>query len=159
MQVNSEPITIETATAVHDHRFTFLADAKLFALAGNATITLESQVTGVHYTYKIREAKEGNVHFVNLLTGPNNEADFTYLGIIRPGQHVLTITKASKLTTGSGPVLAFNYFWSLRGDSFPSQLVVRHEGRCGRCGRTLTVPSSIDLGIGPDCAELMGLDL
>ena len=28
-------------------------------------------------------------------------------------------------------------------------------GACGRCGRPLTVPSSIDRGIGPDCAALM----
>lgn len=157
MQVNSEPITIETATAVHDHRFTFLADAKLFALAGNATITLESQVTGVHYTYKIREAKEGNVHFVNLLTGPNNEADFTYLGIIRDGGR-FALTKASKANQDSLCFKAFDYFWN-KVKEIPAALVVRHEGRCGRCGRTLTVPSSIDLGIGPDCAELMGLDL
>ena len=26
-----------------------------------------------------------------------------------------------------------------------------HEGRCGRCGRTLTVPESIASGVGPEC--------
>jgi hypothetical protein len=28
---------------------------------------------------------------------------------------------------------------------------VHHEGRCGRCGRTLTVPESIESGFGPEC--------
>ena len=27
-----------------------------------------------------------------------------------------------------------------------------HEGKCGRCGRKLTVPESIEAGIGPECA-------
>lgn len=32
---------------------------------------------------------------------------------------------------------------------------VWHEGSCGRCGRKLTVPSSIETGLGPECAELV----
>lgn len=32
-----------------------------------------------------------------------------------------------------------------------------HEGVCGRCGRRLTVPESIEMGFGPDCLEKMGL--
>lgn len=28
-----------------------------------------------------------------------------------------------------------------------------HEGRCGRCGRRLTVPESIESGFGPECAR------
>jgi hypothetical protein len=33
-------------------------------------------------------------------------------------------------------------------------LEVWHEGRCGRCGRALTVPESVERGIGPECWEL-----
>lgn len=32
-----------------------------------------------------------------------------------------------------------------------------HEGRCGRCGHRLTVPESIETGLGPVCAEKAGL--
>ena len=28
---------------------------------------------------------------------------------------------------------------------------VRHMGKCGCCGRALTVPESLDRGIGPEC--------
>jgi hypothetical protein len=35
---------------------------------------------------------------------------------------------------------------------------VWHEGRCGRCGRKLTVPESIESGFGPECASILGLD-
>lgn len=37
------------------------------------------------------------------------------------------------------------------------RIEVWHEGRCGRCARRLTVPESILIGIGPECAEIMGL--
>jgi Family of unknown function (DUF6011) len=164
MQVNSE-FTDVPVLHPHSHRFASMADAKLFATAGNATITLESIKTGVHYTYKVRESKavenstKAPVHFVSLLTGPDNENDFKYLGLIVPNRYLLTITKASKLSTGSAPVLAFNYFWSRPDGAIPSQLAVYHSGRCGRCNRTLTTPESITRGIGPDCSELMGLDL
>jgi hypothetical protein len=158
MQINSE-------TETHNHQFASIADAKTFALAGNATITLESLKTGAHYTFKVRESKavenstKAPVHFVSLLTGPDNENDFKYLGLILPNRYVLTITKASKLSTGSAPVMAFNYFWSRPDGAIPPQLVVRHEGRCGRCNRALTVPESIDRGLGLDCAQILGLDL
>ena len=28
-----------------------------------------------------------------------------------------------------------------------------HEGKCGKCGRPLTVPSSIENGLGPSCLK------
>ena len=42
-----------------------------------------------------------------------------------------------------------------------NKLLYYHEGRCGKCARTLTVPESIINGIGPVCAEKHGggLDL
>jgi hypothetical protein len=156
MQVNSE------ITETHSHQFATMGDAKQFALAGNATITLESLKTGTHFTFKIREKESNNpnggtIHFVSLLRGPNNEADFTYIGLIREGR--FTLTKASKVSADAPSFKAFDYFWNKTNGAIPPQLVVHHEMRCGRCNRTLTVPSSITRGIGPDCAELMGLDL
>jgi hypothetical protein len=144
-----------------NHHFASIADAKTFTLAGNATITLESLKTGAHFTFKVREKSEegrDTVHFVNLLSGPDNENDFRYLGLIRDGRFMLT--KNSRVSIDAPSWKAFNYFWNFdHGDAIPAQLVIRHEGRCGRCGRTLTVPESIDSGLGQYCRELMGLDL
>jgi hypothetical protein len=42
-------------------------------------------------------------------------------------------------------------------DALPPDAEVMHEGRCACCGRPLTVPESIERGIGPDCWEKMGL--
>jgi hypothetical protein len=35
----------------------------------------------------------------------------------------------------------------------PGSVDVLHSGRCGRCGRTLTTPDSIERGLGPECAH------
>jgi hypothetical protein len=43
---------------------------------------------------------------------------------------------------------AFDFFF--RSSSIHPELVVRHEARCGR---TLTVPESIERGIGPECIK------
>lgn len=43
--------------------------------------------------------------------------------------------------------------------ALPTQVQFWHEGRCGHCGRRLTVPASIFTGFGPDCAEKLGIIL
>jgi hypothetical protein len=67
---------------------------------------------------------------------------------------VVRLTKASRLGDDSTPVRvvrwALGLIWGEK--SVPEGYAVHHEGRCGRCGRPLTVPSSIETGLGPDCA-------
>lgn len=140
------------------HNFETLQAAKAYALAGNATITLESRRTGAHFTYKVKQAKDQQTgepapetYFVSLLTGPDNQSDYNYLGIIRRGEFALT--KASRAGKEAASVKAFTFF--LHSTELHPELVVHHEGRCGRCGRTLTVPESISAGIGPECAGKM----
>lgn len=142
------------------HHFTSIESARAFALAGNATLTISSLKTGVRFTYKVRAAKDKasgkltpGLYFVSLLSGPDNENDYSYLGMIRDGR--FTLTKASKAGLQAPGVIAFSFFMST--PILHPQLEIRHEGRCGRCGRTLTVPESIDAGIGPECIKLMSL--
>jgi hypothetical protein len=142
------------------HHFESIAEAKAFAFAGNAILTLESLKTGSHFTFKVRQAKDQEtgepkpgVYFVNLLSNGNadDEGNFTYLGMVRNGQFGLT--KASKAGMESPSVKAWRFFMALT-ENHPA-LVVHHEGKCGRCGRTLTVPESIRAGIGPECITKM----
>jgi Family of unknown function (DUF6011) len=142
------------------HRFDTIADAKAYALAGNATITLQSLKTQQHFTYKVKlaEVQPGSTRtpeptwFVNLLCdGSADDGSFRYLGLVQNGQ--FRLTRASKAGLDAPSVKAFRFFLGLT--ELHQQLVVRHEGRCGRCGRTLTVPESIDRGIGPECASKM----
>jgi hypothetical protein len=156
---------MQTAT---DHRFTSIQEAQRFALAGNAVITLQSLRSGTHFTYKIsspnaeKQEKRGysaeEIWFVKLLTsGSADSGDFTYLGMIKKqvSGPEFTLTRASKANEQSPSVKAFKFF--MRSRELNPELVIRHENHCGRCGRTLTEPESIDLGYGPECRQLLGL--
>jgi hypothetical protein len=140
--------------------FQIAADVKTYTLAGNATITLSSLRTGARYTFKIGRAEDdaGNpkdVWFVGLLTGPDNYADYQYMGVVSNG--TFKLTAKSKYGADSVPVRAFQFFWKhIAQDRMPPEMEIRHEGACGRCGRKLTVPASIDRGIGPECWGKMG---
>lgn len=51
----------------------------------------------------------------------------------------------------------FYWLWTghmAQDKELPEQIEVWHEGRCGRCGRRLTVPESIANGLGPECIKL-----
>lgn len=135
--------------------FTSAADAKRFVTAGNAVFTLSSKRTGARYTYNVQAPKDDDMtatRFVKLLTGPDNMSDFAYLGMIA-ADGTFWLTAKSKLTLEAASVRAVKYFCDivLVGGKIPDALEVRHEGRCGRCNRRLTVPESIDRGIGPEC--------
>jgi hypothetical protein len=132
-------------------------DIKAYTLAGNATLTLTSQRTGARYTFKVSRAKSDHADywFVGLLTGPDNYADYQYMGIVQDGR--FNLTRKSKYTADAVPVKAFQYFWKhVANEAMPPHMEIRHEGKCGRCGRKLTVPESIDRGIGPECFGRMG---
>ena len=135
-----------------------------FMLAGNARVTLKSTKTGTRYTYRLRLAEDAAMWFVSLLTGSDNESDYTYAGIIAPqaataaapAALVFKTTKASKYRADSSPVLALRYTLAhLTSGHMPKGVEISHEGRCGRCGRALTVPESVASGIGPECAQKM----
>lgn len=135
--------------------FSNLQDAKTFAFAGRALITLESRRTGDHHTYRISlcEDKPGFFFVSHLINGSADAGTFAYLGIVSEGK--FRLTKKSTAAWDAPSVKAFQFF--MASTELHPQLVVHHEGHCGKCGRTLTVPSSIEAGIGPDCATKMGL--
>ncbi len=140
-----------------------IATILTFIWAGNAIITLVSKATGQRYTFKISRAEDNGSssrpYFVALLTNPDNNSGYTYLGLVpSDGLHAysaLLLTKASKLKNGSTPVRAFRYFLSCLDKGKLEKLEVWHEGKCGRCGRRLTVPESIASGLGPVCAGMV----
>ena len=134
-----------------------LRDPKTFALAGNATITLESENTKNSFTYKIQRSDDAeNLYFVKLLRGKDNTEDYAYIGCYRSDIGVFYPCKKYK------EVAKDNWPPSMRGikyffekiDNIPPKLHVYHEGRCGRCGRPLTTPESIKCGFGPECRKL-----
>lgn len=95
------------------------------------------------------------VYFVNLLRGPDNTADFAYMGVMREKPARFFWTAASGKVGRSAPaykaLLWLVQMMNLERDVLGTQLEVWHEDRCGRCGRKLTVPESIAAGLGPEC--------
>jgi hypothetical protein len=139
---------------------------KKFLLAGNATVTLVSTKTQNRLTFKCEAVKveEGQrpgpvSHFVKLLTDPDNERGYTYLGhIYKDGKY--WHGNKSKISHTAPSAEAFRYFYGkvIQGGMRPEtvNLEVWHEGKCGKCGRKLTVPESIERGIGPECYSRLG---
>ncbi len=129
-----------------------IADPAAFVRGGNAILTIVSKATGVRFTYRV--IRRDKLYFVSVLTGSNNESDYTYLGTIFPDG---TYRHGRKSSIGwSAPsAVAFGWFFAhLVDPKLAEKLEVWHEGRCCRCGRTLTVPSSVESGIGPECARI-----
>ncbi len=150
---------------------------RAWLLAGNATFTLVSNRTGARYTYKIRRDKLTTAphgkYSVLLLTGPDNEDSFTYLGSlwgrlrqipagpfdIEEEYFEFHRGKRCEYAEASAPVRVFRWMWYALAngramsadDSGGAKLL--HCGRCGRCGRLLTVPESIESGYGPECVS------
>ena len=134
-----------------------------FIFGGRARFTLVSKKTGLRFTYKVVAKREDVkvkvddvTFFVSVLRGPDNEADYAYAGVLRrPAQ--FNLTAASRVTRAAFSMQALFWFLDkLRHErdvlGKPHGVEFWHEGRCCRCGRTLTVPKSVADGIGPECA-------
>jgi hypothetical protein len=124
-----------------------------FALAGNARVTLQSERTGSRFTFRIK-APRGKIdeplRFVEVLTGSDNESDYTYLGVI--DANGFRRTAKSRISADAPSARAIAWAWPhIAAGSLPDTLAVYHEGRCGRCARPLTDPVSIESGLGPEC--------
>jgi hypothetical protein len=125
-----------------------------FLKGGNATFTVHNN-EGDHITYKIRKPSEDKPYFVSLLSGPNNESDFTYVGIYNPNQKTVKLTAKSRVTAKakSYKVLVWAISILAKGKDMPEGYGIVHEGKCCRCGRKLTTPDSVKKGIGPECEK------
>lgn len=123
-----------------------------YMLAGKATFTVKSLASGEHYTFRMEKLEDKDLWFVSLLTLGDT---YTYMGVVDGYPLHFRLTKKSNYTESCKTVKVFR--WCLGNvvllRRFPNNLEVRHEGTCGKCGRALTRPDSIDRGIGPECAK------
>lgn len=146
-------------------QFTDAVALRSFLLAGRAILTVRSRASGVRFTLKFTRpdpkrderprAGEPPV-WVSVLTGPDNGADYAYLGTVWPqaGALVYRLGTKSRIDADAPSQRAVRWFLGLlqrNPDLLFEQADVWHEGRCGRCGRQLTVPESIVSGFGPEC--------
>lgn len=131
-----------------------------FMTAGKATLTLVSLKTSDRFTYKVRLAPKArptddDCWFVSLLNGPDNYMNYAYIGVIRFGEDGKLFFKwTAKSRVGETALSVRGFKWAIvyfADNRMPKNLEVYHEGKCGRCGRKLTVPASIVSGFGPEC--------
>ena len=127
-----------------------------FILAGNSTFTLKSVKSGNWFTYKaeVKEMFGEKKVIIRLLSGSDNVHAYTYLCTIKMVSGIPQIFREnSKISATAMSFMAFDMvFYKLLLKQWIEGLEIWHEGRCGRCGRKLTVPESIETGYGPECA-------
>lgn len=132
-----------------------------FLFAGRAKFTLVSVATGARYTYRVtKAANDEGPWFVSVLTGSDNEADYSYMGCVFPDKLGRVVhTRKSRIGSDAPSAKAFAWYLSqleAANEDALGKVEFYHSGCCGRCGRELTVPESIETGLGPVCAGLVG---
>lgn len=125
------------------------SEALKFIFSGKSTFTVVNTKTENRFTFQVKQAKNSNLFFISVLNGPES---YAYLGTAVEGNY--KHGKKSSITKDAQSVKVFEYILNkLKINNLPDFVEVWHEGRCGKCNRPLTVPSSILTGIGPECTK------
>jgi hypothetical protein len=123
-----------------------------FMMAGNSTVTFKAVKSRKHFTYKVKRAKDRNIRFVSVLFG-DNTSEYMYIGMLTEQGNFIH-TRGSKCHPDAASFKVFGWTWAhIRALNIPDSVEVWHEGRCGKCGRKLTDPESIEQGLGPICRK------
>lgn len=141
-----------------------------FVFAGNSIFTLVSRKTGNRFTFRLRKPKPNkqrptsrDMYFCSLYVR-NTYLYFGYVIRKEEGGYVFINAKPNKTKIDTSDNVQLmgvkTLLWFLRQLENKSDMLNAidfwHEGRCGKCGRPLTVPESIDTGIGPHCVKILG---
>ena len=128
----------------------------------NGKYTLQNRETGEHRTFRVKtQAADASFapgqRIVALLTGANNEADYTGFGFVtQDGITVWTKKRGDGITKTAWEWYA-EMLWTLGVDGghspFADKYSLMMEGACCVCNRALTTPESIKSGLGPICAD------
>lgn len=148
------PIKNEVAPAVAPSRIE----------AGTYTVVMGNDVNN-YRTLRLQAPKPGTFSdlpagtlIVGYLSGPDNERNFTNFGFLFADGRVV-IWNAHRNSPGIQKVaLALGLLIEANGEGRAAMGLAYaiKSSRCYRCGRVLTVPTSIHAGLGPECAQRVG---
>jgi len=125
----------------------------------NGKVTIKNPATGKHRTFRIRTQPEDSrfapgKRVVSLRVGGHSDADWKgwtgFAFVDADGQ----IKVWRKKQNGNWPVYARMLEYPETFESKGAEY--QFEGHCRRCNRELTNPNSIESGIGPVCAKIIG---
>lgn len=123
-----------------------------FILAGKSIFTVKNPKTENRFTYKVSKSKNGDLYFVSALTSPDH---YEFIGTLFDKVN-FSHSKKSIIDPNSQISIVFKWILNkVKTKSIPEYIQVWHSGKCGRCGRNLTTPDSIDSGYGPECIKLI----
>jgi hypothetical protein len=106
-----------------------------------------------HYTFRV-ELQAPDADFapgekvIGLLTGPNNEQDYTSFGFVKGGSNRLMVWKKKADLVSPAVRAAAD---QLMADPNAEGIIAAKF--CLRCGATLSVPASVAAGLGPECIK------
>ena len=121
-----------------------------YILGGKGVVTLKSP-SGVHHTYSFRFPREPekfpeDTYFVYVM---NSETDWDYIGMLQRGS--LRTTCMSRYAHSNPLFKGAAYIVKMMTSDMDTPMMLYHEGVCSICGKRLTNPKSLEIGIGPVC--------
>lgn len=133
------------------------AQFRNFIFAGRSIFTLENQTTGNYITFKVKQMKKegkpiAHMYVIECKALGDRSYGFELLGFLN--------MQAKEFRRRKNPdfVGTKTWIWLLQNleslERFET-LSIYHEGKCCKCGMPLTVPESIESGIGPECLRKM----
>ena len=129
---------------------------KAYILAGRAILTVKSERSGNHFTYKVKAANDTkNAYFVSV---KNSSDGFLYMGMLKSfmGNWDFILTPKSKVGKDASSFKVFKYIVDRYINAYypHNEMTLLHSGKCAKCGRELTEPDSLRIGLGPVCRQL-----
>ena len=125
--------------------------AAIFLFSGNAVFSIKNPRTSKHMTFRVVRSRYAKMYFTYVLGGQ----EWQYVGCVFTDMP-MEVRKGRKgmaynTTSFQAASWVFRRLGNLKKDLTGAEFW--HAGKCGRCGRQLTDPTSIELGIGPECRK------